>query len=149
MPVETLIAGIGSILRGDDGVGMRVIDELEKEQLPDNVTLHGADISGLDLLKYFPEEGRVIIIDAADMQEDPGTVKVFSSKKIEKSDFNDQFSTHGMGLLETVTLAHELGTRCEITIVGVQPLHTDYDLELSDLIKEKLPEIVETVKGII
>ena len=35
-----LIVGIGSILRGDDAIGTRVIDELEKENLPGDVKLH-------------------------------------------------------------------------------------------------------------
>ena len=33
--MKTLIVGVGSILRGDDGLGMRVIDELKKEKISD------------------------------------------------------------------------------------------------------------------
>lgn len=147
--MEILVAGIGSILRRDDGVGPRVIDELEKEDLPEDVTLHGADISGMDLLKFLPTPGRAIIIDAAEMNSKPGTVKVFGLGEIRKADFNDRFSTHGMGLLDTLTLAESLGIDCEITIVGVQPDDTGYGLEMTDLMRERVPVIAEKVKQLI
>ncbi|MDP8299436.1 MAG: hydrogenase maturation protease [Candidatus Tantalella remota] len=144
--MTTLIVGVGSILRCDDGIGPRVIDELEKEDLPGDVSLHSGDISGLDLLKHFPEKGRVLIIDAADMGEDPGTVRVFGFSDIGKADFNDQFSTHGIGLLETLTLAEKIGTECEITIIGVQPYDTSYDLEMTEFMTQKVPQVIAAVK---
>ena len=146
---KTLIVGIGSILRGDDAVGTRVIDELEKENLPGDVKLHSGDISGLDLLKVFPGNDRVIIIDAADMGEEPGTVKVFESKDIKKASFNDHFSTHGMALLETLTLAERLEMDCRITIVGVQPFDTEFNLEMSEGMLKRVPEVIEEVKKLL
>ena len=146
---KTLIVGIGSILRGDDAVGTRVIDELEKENLPGDVKLHSGDISGLDLLKVFPGNDRVIIIDAADMGEVPGTVKVFESKDIKKASFNDHFSTHGMALLETLTLAERLEMDCRITIVGVQPFDTEFNLEMSEGMLKRVPEVIEEVKKLL
>jgi hydrogenase maturation protease len=146
---KIFIVGVGSILMGDDGIGMRVIDELEKETLPDEVELHGADISGLDMLKYVEGYERVIIIDAANMSLAPGEIRVFTPEEIEPASFNDKFSTHGMGLLETLTLAGTLGMKCKFVIVGVQPKNVDYNLELSTVIENKIPEIIKTVKDII
>ncbi len=144
--INTLIAGVGSILMGDDGIGVRVIEELEKEILPENVRLHSGDVSGLDLLKVFPGFDSIVIIDAADMGEEAGSIKVLNFDSIKKAQFNDQFSTHGMALLETLTLAEKLDLAENIKIVGVQPVSTDFSLELSDIIKEKIPEIIEVVK---
>ena len=146
---KILITGIGSILRGDDGIGVRVIDELEKEDLPREVLLHSGDVSGLDLLKVFPGHEKVIIIDAADMAEAPGTVKVFNAEDIKREGFKDVLSTHGMGLLETLTLAKNLDLGSEIVIIGVQPLDISYNLELSDLMKSKIPQVVEEIKKLI
>ncbi len=143
---KTLVVGVGSILMGDDGIGTRVIDELLKEDIPDNIRLHSGDVSGLDLLKVFPGFDKVIIIDAADMSENPGCIKVFDFSSIKKAEFKDQFSTHGMALLETLTLAENLDLAKDIKIVGVQPESTDFDLELSELIRDKIPEIIRIVK---
>jgi len=146
---KILVTGVGSILRGDDGIGVRVIDVLEKEELPENVSLHSGDVSGLDLLKVFPGHERVVIIDAANIKEKPGTVRVLDLSGIKEADFKDQFSTHGMALLETLTLAKNIGLDMEIKIVAVQPEDTSFSLEMSDLIKEKIPQIIKTVKGLV
>lgn len=143
---KTLVIGVGSILKGDDGIGPRVIDKLGKEPLPDNVILERGDLSGMDLIKFFPEFERVVIVDAADMKEPPGCIRVFTFAQIKKSTFSDSFSTHGMALLETLTFSEALGIKTEITIIGIQPDNTSYSLELSDLIKSKIPSIINKIK---
>jgi len=146
---KILVVGIGSILKGDDGIGPRLIDELEKEDIPSNVTLERGDLSGLDLLKFFPEFDRVIIIDAADMKEAPGALKVFSPLEIKKSDFNDNFSTHSMAFLETLTLAEELKIKSDIKIVGIQPKDISYNLSLSDLLESKIKDYTKSIKELL
>ena len=143
---KTIIIGVGSILRSDDGIGPRVIETLENQGLPESVSLRSGEISGLDLLKYFPDFERVIIVDAADMKKEPGTIKVFNSAEIKKSDFTGTPSTHGMTLLETLTLAEKLGLDPEILIVGIQPHNTTLRLGLSNIIEKKIPSIVSKIK---
>ena len=147
--MKILIVGVGSILRGDDGIGTRVIDELDSEDLPREVRLHSGDISGLDLLKVFPGSDRVIIIDAADMGEEPGTIKVLSLEEINTPAFKDKFSTHGIGLLDSLTLGKQLDILPEIKIVAIQPEDTSFNLEMTDLIKNTIPAIIATVKTLI
>ena len=146
---KILVIGVGSVLRGDDGVGVKAIEALEKEVLPDNVTVEAGDLSGLDLLKFFGDYPKVIVIDAATMGEKPGTIKVFTPSEIKPATFKDKSSTHGMGLIETLTLAKELELDNEIIIVGIEPVTTEYELELTETIKNKIPEIISTVKELI
>ena len=146
---KTLVIGLGSILRGDDGLGTRVIEELKKEKFAENVSLRCADTSGLDILKYFPDFTRVIIIDLAQMQARPGTIKVFSSREIKKSKFSDVLTTHGMALLETLTLAEKLGIPSRITIIGVQPKDVSFRLGLSDILEKKVPSVINRVRGLL
>jgi len=54
-----------------------------------------------------------------------------------------------MGLLETLTLAGNLDINSRITIVGVQPENTDYSLELSDVVKSRIPDILKQIKDLI
>lgn len=143
---KTLVIGIGSVLRGDDGIGARVIEELQKEKFPSRVKLLSGDISGLDLLKYFPEFPKVVIIDAVDMKQKPGAVKSFNFEQIKKSDFSGIVSTHGMALLETLTLAEKLSISPEIILVGIQPKNISFKLGLTLEIEKKIPYIVKTVK---
>mgnify|MGYP001165939697 CR=1 FL=1 len=146
---KTLVIGVGSVLRSDDGLGVRVIDELQKEKFPPEVKLLSGDISGLELIKYFPQFQRIIIIDAADIKDKPGTVKLFKSSEIKKSDFANIVSTHGMTLLETLTLAEKLDISSKIIIIGIQPQNTSFGLSLTPEIEEKIPSIVSLVKKVI
>jgi hydrogenase maturation protease len=146
---KTAVIGIGSVLKGDDGLGIRVIDELEKEPISKGVSLRSGDISGLDLLKHFAGFERVIIIDAADMKQKPGTIKTFKPSQIKKSDFRECNSTHGITLLETLALAEKLNISPEVIIVGVQPEDTSFKLGLSRSIEENIPYIVDKIKTIL
>jgi hydrogenase maturation protease len=146
---DTLIIGIGSILRGDDGIGSRVIDELEKHSLPENIALERGDLSGLDLLKYFPKFKNIIIIDAADMKEKPGTIRIFDLKDIKNNAFQDAVSTHGMALPETLALSEKLDIKSQIKIIGIQPKDVSFNLNLTDKIEELIPSVVKLITEII
>lgn len=143
---KTLIVGIGSILRRDDGVGIRVIEELEKEKLPEHVKLQSGDLSGLDLLKFFPGFKKAVIIDAANMQKSSGSINIFNPAEIKKSSFDDKFSTHGIALLETLTLAEKLDIRCKIIIIGIQPYDTSFKVGLTEPMEKKIPSIIDKIK---
>jgi len=149
MMEKILIAGIGSVLRADDGLGPRVIDELKKETLAEEVTLHSGDVSGLDLLKVFPGFDKIIIVDAADFGAAPGTIRIFSLPEIKRSGFRNAVSTHGISLKETLILSEKLDLQDNITIVGVQPGDISHKLDLSDIIKSRMPAIMTVVKDLI
>lgn len=146
---RTLVIGIGSILRSDDAVGIRVIEELEKETFPEHISLRSADISGLDFLKCIYGYEKAVIIDAADMKERPATVRIFKAADMGKGGFKDTVSTHGMGLVDTLKLAEELDISTKMIIVGVQPKNISFGLELSEEIKKIIPRVVLEVKKIL
>ena len=110
------------------------------------VDLKAADVSGLDFLKYMPGYERVIIVDAADMNEKPCAIKVFDAKDIKGGSFKDCVSTHGISLLDTLTLVDRLGIQSKITIVGVQPKDVNFGLEPTAEIKKTVPLIVSRIK---
>ncbi|MBF0253134.1 MAG: hydrogenase maturation protease [Candidatus Omnitrophica bacterium] len=148
-----LIVGVGSILKCDDAVGIRVVESLEKDygigrSLEGvNITLHAGDISGLDLIKIFPGYDKIIIIDAAEMSLSPGEIRVFGAGEIVLSDAFSTNSTHGMSLKETLLLARNLDIPMKnIKLIGIQPRSVDFSLEMSSLITKKIPEIITKIK---
>lgn len=147
--MKTLIIGIGSILRGDDSIGIHVVDELKRENLPDNIDLRSADVSGINLLKYFPYYSKIIIIDAADMNTEPGDIKLFSKQDFMKQDFSGKISSHGMSLFDTFILADKLSIKTDIYVAAIQVKTVDFSLELSRELKERLPDIVGEIKTVI
>ena len=82
--MKTLVIGIGSLLRADDGAGPHVIKALGKEQLGGEVDLMD-DVSGLDILDAIAGYDRVILVDAIQGGGGkPGTIYQFSLNDFEE-----------------------------------------------------------------
>jgi hydrogenase maturation protease len=73
--LRTVIIGVGSLLRGDDAVGIRVAEALEREALPPDVCVLTTTAAGLALLDLLTGYERALIIDAVQTRQGkPGDV---------------------------------------------------------------------------
>lgn len=77
---KILILGLGNILLNDEGIGVSVVNEMEKLDLPENVDLLDGGTGGFVLLSLFQEYQTMIIIDATLNNEKPGSIKVLKPK---------------------------------------------------------------------
>ena len=80
MTNRTLVLGVGNIIRRDDGIGPKVIQELQQQDRL-NVDLVDGGTDGLALLDIIANYQQTIIIDAVDMRLPVGTVKLFTSQE--------------------------------------------------------------------
>jgi hydrogenase maturation protease len=71
---KTLVLGLGNVIMGDEGVGVHVVRALEKHPLPQNVECLDGGTGGFILLEPLQNAGHVILIDATDDGNSPGTV---------------------------------------------------------------------------
>jgi len=73
--LRTVIIGIGSLLRGDDAIGIRVAEAIEREALPPDVKVVTTTAAGLALLDLLTGYERALIIDAIQTRQGkPGDV---------------------------------------------------------------------------
>ena len=61
---KTLIVGIGNLLCRDEGIGVHVIQEMEKMELPGHIELLDIGTSTMDLISYLDGVKKLIVIDA-------------------------------------------------------------------------------------
>lgn len=74
---SVLVACFGNVLRGDDGFGNVVAARLEDERPPDTVEVMEVGIGGIHLVQeLMGGVGALIVVDAVDLDRDPGTVVV-------------------------------------------------------------------------
>lgn len=73
---RVLVAGIGNVLRGDDGFGHAVVQALQEgQQLPSNVNITELGIGGVSLVHELMDGYKaLILVDAADRSAKPGSV---------------------------------------------------------------------------
>lgn len=71
------MAGVGNVLRGDDGFGVVVARTLLAEPVPPEVRVLEIGIGGIHLVQeLFDRVDVLVAVDAVDLQRPPGTVVV-------------------------------------------------------------------------
>lgn len=139
----TLILGIGNILLRDEGVGVRAVEAMRHEPLPDGVELLDGGTSGADLIDDVADRARLIVIDAVDADARAGTLfRLGLDDLLARAD--GPISLHEFGLLETLQAARHLGCAPrEVVIFGVQPQQTHPGLDLSETVAAVLPRVID------
>jgi hydrogenase maturation protease len=140
------ILGIGNPLCRDDGIGIRVIQEI---QVANKLT--GVDIidggASPDLLSLVDANiDKLIIIDALRGGSKAGTIYRL---KIEEANISDEgpLSLHGLGLMDGLKMMKKLNIEpSHMIIIGIEPLDTSYGLNLSAEIESIIPEIIAAVE---
>lgn len=143
--VPVLVLGIGNILLRDDGVGIRVIETLQSMRVPDGVELLDGGTAGADLLDLICHRRKLIVIDAMDADEPPGTIRRMSPDDL-TGPTSPGLSLHHLGLLETLAMAAHLNAAPhEVIIFGIQPADVTTGLELSPVAANAVVKTVARV----
>ena len=143
-----VVIGVGNEVMRDDGVGTCVVRRLEEENLGPEVELVEGAVGGLDLV--FDLEGRdlAIIIDAARMGLEPGTVRLVRREEIEER-LLPLASLHDIALHDVLELADLTGIRPEIVVVAVEPAEVVPGLGLSPAVEAAVPEMMRLVMELV
>ncbi|MFN0237408.1 HyaD/HybD family hydrogenase maturation endopeptidase [Hydrogenobacter sp. Uz 6-8] len=144
--MKTLVLGVGNILLSDEGLGVRVVEELRKNYrfFPEVELMDGGTL-GMDLLYFMEGFERLLLVDAVLGGCAPGTLYRFEGEEV-KGYFRKKVSAHELGVQEVLALAQMLGRAPrEIVLLGMEPESLDISLELSETVKSRLDELVSGV----
>jgi len=143
---RVLILGLGNPLLGDEGIGVRVVEELKGRELPDGVAVVEGGTAGLGLIGLMEGYQRVIIVDAADMGRSPGCVVRFTPLEAQFKTAEAPLSLHQIGLGEMLALAEALEVApAELVIIGIQPSQVEMGARLSPEVEGAIPQIIRTI----
>ncbi|MFB6290436.1 MAG: hydrogenase maturation protease [Candidatus Bipolaricaulia bacterium] len=139
------VLGVGNTLKGDDGIGVELVNRLNVEDFAGEVEFHEVGTSGLNIVHYLKGFDNAIIVDALRSEGEPGNSIFFRPDEVDNS--IKIRSTHDANLLEAIDLSETLGERPEeILIMGIIPKDMSLGDELSPGLKEKLPELEEKLR---
>ena len=139
------VLGIGNTLRGDDGIGPIIIDELMKRDLPDSIQLYDIGSDAFSIIDHFEKEEPVLVIDCAQMGKEPGEVVKFDVKDENLPILDKAISIHGFGFSDVYKMAKNLYENIQCTIIGVQPKSLEFNTGLSEEVKNKIPSIIKMI----
>ena len=144
----TLVVCIGNALAGDDGAGPAVFARLAGQLLPGSVRLLSLGVGGIELLDHLQGEERLIVVDAVQLGNRPGTVCQLAWEDLPARELRP-VSGHGIGIREAIEVGRRLEPQQmprEIFLVGVEGSCFDQLGErLSPEVSAAIPEAVETV----
>lgn len=138
-----LVLGIGNLLWADEGFGVRCVEALnEAWQFPEEVRLLDGGTQGLYLLPYVQEADCLLVFDAVDYGDPPGTLREVVGDQVPRFMGAKKMSLHQTGFQEVLAAAELTGKLPgELVLIGVQPEELeDYGGSLRDVVKAKMPE---------
>jgi len=139
------VIGLGNILRGDDGIGPVIIEELARSDLSVPIQLCEAGSDAFTILDHLLGSEPVLIVDCARMGKDPGTVQKIQTKDIERIPADVEMSLHGYSLAEVWQIARAMGTQKDLVMIGVEPEKVQFNSDLSEVVKKSIPIIIKMV----
>jgi len=148
---NTLILGIGNSLLSDEGAGIQVLDYLH-EHYPDlsDVTLLDGGTLSFTLLPYIEDAANLIVVDAAELGADPGSVEVFQGAAMDRFAGRPRRSVHEVSLADLLSVSHLTGTLPHNrALVAVQPQHIDWGSQLSAPVVTALPLLAGRVVDLV
>ncbi len=138
---------VGNLLMGDDGIGIHVVRELEKLELPDNVKVYDAMTNSFMVPEYMDGADKALIVDAYNGNKNPGSVSKFKFNPGEH-DYADriELSLHDMDFIDALNSGrHAYSYPPEIVIIGVEPENVHLSMELSATLRKAIPGIIKEI----
>jgi hydrogenase maturation protease len=141
-----LVLGVGNVLLRDEGVGVRVIEKLQAEYLfSSNIELMDGGTLGVRLLASISEVDCLIVVDAVQNGQPPGTIYYLPVQELEKR-VTFKNSLHQLDLVETLAYAEMLGHRPDAVIIGVEPADiSPWGTEMTETVSSCVPEMCALV----
>jgi hydrogenase maturation protease len=152
VPRKTLILGLGNTLLGDEGVGVKTVSFLKnaKSALQDVEMLDGGTLSFI-LAGPIEDADNLIVIDAAQLNNAPGSVRVYEGKEMDHFIMrNNHNSVHEVSLSDLMVIAHLSGQLPQRrALIGIQPEHIDWSDTLTDSVENSIPVACDMVRQLL
>jgi hydrogenase maturation protease len=148
MERRILVLGLGNILLQDEGLGVRVAERLAaRYRLPPDVQVMDGGVMGLDLLPHLEGVSHLLITDAVQGGQPPGSLVRLEGEAIPAA-LSLKMSMHQVGLQELLALAGFQGTLPErVVLWGLEPASLEWGLELSAPIAAQIDALVDAAVG--
>jgi len=145
---KVLIAGIGNVLLGDDGIGPFAIKVLESQyDFDGNVELVDLGTPGLDLPVYLSGADAVILVDSAKFGGETGDIRLFRKQEILRNPPRARIDPHSPALTESISLLELMGAMPrEFLMIGMQGGRFEPGSTLSRRVRLCIPHIIDAVR---
>jgi hydrogenase maturation protease len=120
--MKTLVLGVGNTLLADEGAGVHAMHYLKDHYLfPDTKFLDGGTLS-FSLAGDIAETNNLIIFDAAQLEAEPGFIRVFEGAELDEFLLSGCRSVHEVGFADLMDITRLQQSLPEnYALIGIQP----------------------------
>jgi len=150
--MKIVVMGVGNTLLQDDGIGVHVTEALRTEG-------HGAaawpglhlefidgGTIGLSLLPDIEDAAAVIVVDASELGQSPGTVRIFRNDEIDRQLSGKRRTVHEVALADLFAAAAIRGrSPARRALVAIQPACTEWGLEPTTDLRAAIPHAQQAI----
>lgn len=157
--MTVLVACFGNVLRGDDGVGVVIAEQLMENELPLDTTVLDVGIGGIRLVQELlaGDVEMLVVVDAVDLGRPPGTVVVQRPEVLDVSTLSADRRRDELADMHLATparalmMALGLGVLPEVTlVVGIQTADTQQPRQgLSETTSRAVPVAVREIERLL
>lgn len=144
---RSVVLGIGNVLLSDDGAGVHVARHLEclLQERADVRVIDGGTLS-FTLAPVIEDAERLIVIDAAQLHAEPGTVRTFFGPEFDTFVGKPKLTVHEVGLVDLLDIARLMDSvPPQRAVVAVQPRCATWGDSLTKDVDAAVPEITARV----
>lgn len=148
---STLVLGLGNVLLTDDGFGVHVIQTLqEADDLGGDVSIRDGGTIGLSLLADIEDSGSLIVVDAMELGEGPGALRLFVGPEMDSQLGGKKKTAHEVALADLMSAARLSG--CEPgrrALVAVQPGSTSWGIAPGPEVGAAIPRACAAIRTLL
>lgn len=139
------VVGAGTIIYQDEGIGVYAAKYLEENyDFEGDVTIVDGGVLGFQLMTYYQEYDKVIILDTITMDDSVGALYNIPSEELLGLGSYKQ-TAHEVEIVEMLEICSLLERMAEVNIVGIVPQDIEsVNIDLTPKMKEIFPSMIAT-----
>ena len=145
-----VLLGVGNILLTDEGFGVHVVNQLREDYVfnPPITILDGGTM-GMELLTYMRGMTKLLLVDAINGGDTPGTVYEFPHDEM-NTYFTEAISVHEVGMQDILRIrALQEDPLEDAVVIGVEPESLELGLDLSETTQVAVKEVKERILAVL
>lgn len=146
MPFSNLVISLGSPLMQDDGVGIKILEELQQRGVKADFADLGTDVFLLRL--FFKNHSKIIVVDALTGGSSTGAVLVFHQTDFKKKLTGYIRNAHLLSFYEAIELLRMVDSnllKTKIYLVGVVAKRIDKGMRLTQQVEQAVTIAADTI----
>jgi len=146
-----LVLGLGNLLLGDDGVGLRLVETLAEEAgFGDTVEFVDGGTQGIALLGCLADREAIVVLDAVSLGAEPGTVHVLRGPAMEELKARRASTAHEGNALELFATGRMLGLGWnEVAVIGIEPENVRTGIGLSARVEQSVGTALACARNVV